>query len=580
MLKMIGRLLKFIGDYKKRVLVAFVFSFLKAMLINTPLIVAYFVIQNFYLGKNNPHIVSMTVIGVVTSIILQAVLAHSADRLQSSAGYEVFAEKRIALGNHLRKLPMGYFTEGNIGKVSSVLSTDMIFIEENSMGILAEVMSFIFSEIVIVACMFVMNPLVGVIALIFALAICLTGGGMCRVEDSNSVIRQEQSEKLTNAVIEYTEGFGIIKSFNLMGDKSKEMAKNFERTCKTSLDFEKVFVPWHIALNLLIAFGCGAILATTLYLNQHGMMNNMNAIGVILFLMNIFAPLKSIYGYSASFSIMNVALDRIESLFAEEELKDQGKEEIAEIFQGPEISFEKVSFGYEKKKVLKDVSFESNVKTMTALVGPSGGGKSTIANLLARFWDTQEGHIYIKGKDIKDISLSTLMDQVSMVFQKVYLFQDTIYNNIAMGCENATMEQVIDAAKKARCYDFIMALPDGFDTVIEEGGSSLSGGERQRISIARCILKDAPIVILDEATASIDADNERYIQEAISELCKGKTLIVIAHRLKTIQAADQIIVISGGKIAEQGNHEELMAKDGIYRSFVTKKDANVIWKSA
>lgn len=245
---------------------------------------------------------------------------------------------------------------------------------------------------------------------------------------------------------------------------------------------------------------------------------------ILLFLMNIFTPIKSIYGYSASFA--------------------------------------------------------SGKKTMTALVSPSGGGKSTVANLLARFWDIEQVEILVRGKNIKDVSLAELMSQISMVFQRVYLFHVTIYNNIAIGCENVTREKVIEAAKKARCYDFIMALPNGFDTVIDEGGSSLSGGERQRISIARCILKDAPIVILDEATASIDADNERYIQEAISELCKGKTLLVIAHRLQTIRYADQIMVISNGQVKERGTHEELMERGQIYKTFVMKKSSNIIWKSA
>lgn len=245
---------------------------------------------------------------------------------------------------------------------------------------------------------------------------------------------------------------------------------------------------------------------------------------ILLFLMNIFTPIKSIYGYSASFG--------------------------------------------------------SGKKTMTALVSPSGGGKSTVANLLARFWDIEQGEILVRGKNIKDVSLAELMSQISMVFQRVYLFHDTIYNNIAIGCENVTREKVIEAAKKARCYDFIMALPNGFDTVIDEGGSSLSGGERQRISIARCILKDAPIVILDEATASIDADNERYIQEAISELCKGKTLLVIAHRLQTILYADQIMVINNGQVKERGTHKELMERGQIYKTFVMKKSSNIIWKSA
>ena len=216
---------------------------------------------------------------------------------------------------------------------------------------------------------------------------------------------------------------------------------------------------------------------------------------------------------------------------------------------------------------------------MTALVGPSGGGKSTIASLFARFWDIQSGEIFLRGTDIRKIPLSVLMDNISMVFQRVYLFQDTVYNNIALGRPDASREEVIEAAKKARCYDFIMELPDGFDTVIGEGGASLSGGQAQRFSIARCILKDSPIVILDEATASVDADNESYIQQAISELCKGKTLLVIAHRLNTIAHADRIMVVKDGQNAESGDHSSLMTNGGIYRSMVTKRAVSTGWKN-
>ena len=232
------------------------------------------------------------------------------------------------------------------------------------------------------------------------------------------------------------------------------------------------------------------------------------------------------------------------------------------------------------KEVLHHISFAMKKNSMTALVGPSGSGKSTIANLLARLWDVKSGNVTIRGVDIRNVPLSELMDQISMVFQRVYLFQDTIYNNIIMGKPDATEEEVYEAARKARCYDFIMALPDGFQTVVGEGGATLSGGEKQRISIARCILKDAPIVILDEATASVDTDNESYIQEAISELVKGKTLLVIAHRLNTICQADQILVIADGRISEQGTHDELIAKAGIYQDFVNIRKKSSSWSLA
>jgi len=291
-----------------------------------------------------------------------------------------------------------------------------------------------------------------------------------------------------------------------------------------------------------------------------------------LFLFDLFNAVKSYYSQMARLTVTSASLDRIEALFLEEEMPDNGKEKLpdASSLSGNEaaIEYDDVTFGYTEKDVLKHVSFKVNSGEMCALVGPSGGGKSTIASLLARFWDIGDGKILVNGKDIRNVPMGDLMDHISMVFQRVYLFQDTIYNNISMARPDASKEEVYEAARKARCYDFIMALPDGFDTVIGEGGASLSGGEKQRISIARCILKDAPIVILDEATASVDADNERAIQEAISELCRNKTLLVIAHRLKTIKDADQILVVSDGNIVERGSHEELISKNGTYARMV------------
>ena len=274
---------------------------------------------------------------------------------------------------------------------------------------------------------------------------------------------------------------------------------------------------------------------------------------------------------------MNACMDRIEAVLAEPELPDRGRESLPKTGGAPEVEFRDVTFAYGEKEVLHDISFTLEKNRMLALVGPSGGGKSTVANLLSRFWDVKGGQILVRGRDIREVPLSELMDQISMVFQRVYLFQDTVYNNISMGRPDATREEVYEAAKKARCYDFIMALPDGFDTVIGEGGASLSGGERQRISIARCILKDAPIVILDEATASVDADNESYIQEAITQLCRGKTLLVIAHRLNTIRHADEILVIDQGRIAQAGTHDALMEQQGIYRRFVTARSNPTGW---
>ena len=504
------------------------------------------------------------------------------DRLQSAAGFMIFADKRMELGNHLRKMPMGYFTSGNIGKISSVLSTDMVFIEEVSMSTIGNMMSYMLSTLVLAVFMFVLDWRLGLIAVIITLLASLVAKYMNKVSFKEAVGRQNQSENLTDAVLSFAEGIGVIKSYNLLGEKSDELTENFKKSRDVNTKFEQKMTPWTTGLNILYGVGIAAIFGLSVFLHQEGVLSLAYLLGVLLFVFDLFGPLKALYGEATRLTVMNAALDRIEAVLDEPELSDNGKQHIpAQAQPGqPEVLFNDVTFAYQDKEVLHHISFAMKKNSMTALVGPSGSGKSTIANLLARLWDVKSGNVTIRGVDIRNVPLSELMDQISMVFQRVYLFQDTIYNNIIMGKPDATEEEVYEAARKARCYDFIMALPDGFQTVVGEGGATLSGGEKQRISIARCILKDAPIVILDEATASVDTDNESYIQEAISELVKGKTLLVIAHRLNTIQNADQILVIDNGQIAQQGTHEELLKQSGIYQDFVNIRKSAAGWSLA
>ncbi len=573
MIKILHRLIGITGKYKGRIRASYLTSFIKGIMMKAPLILCFFVISFFMQGKMDYDKCLYFGIAIAGSVILEAVFEHITNILQSAAGYMVFADMRIRLGDHLRKLPMGYFTEGNIGKISAVLSTDMVFIEENCMGVLSELVSFIISQGLMVVMMFVLDIRLGLMALLITLVFIIVGNLMLKTTLKHSKIKQEDSESLTEEVLDFAEGIGIIKSYNMLGERSKKLTDEFEKSCKESIEFEIAYSPWARALYLTFGIGTSLMLALAGFLFGDGMLSGEYMLGVVLFLFDLFISIKSYYGQMARLTVTSASLDRIEEVFAAGELKDEGKmnlQEIKTLNDGiPEIEYDRVNFGYTEKNVLNDVSFKVKQGEMTALVGPSGGGKSTIASLLARFWDVKDGRILVKGEDIRNVSLGSLMDQISMVFQRVYLFQDTVYNNIAIGRPDATRDEVEEAAKKARCYDFIMQLPEGFDTVIGEGGASLSGGEGQRISIARCILKDAPIVILDEATASVDADNERAIQEAISELCKSKTLLVIAHRLKTIKDADQILVVKDGKIIERGDHTKLMKMNGTYAHMVS-----------
>lgn len=581
MLALFSRILKLSGKYKCRIQGAFVCAFLESILSKMPIFLAFLVLSGFYQKTLTGTKCLYIGIGLVGVVAAQVIVHYLCDRLQSAAGYMIFTDKRMELGGHLRKLPMGYFTSGNIGKISSVLSTDMVFIEETAMSTLGNMMSYMLSALILLVFMFFLDWRLGLAAAAVTLLACFTAKGMNEVSLKEAACRQDQSEHLTDAVLSFAEGISVIKSYNLIGEKSEELTGNFRRSRDTSTAFERKMTPWTRGLNILYAVGIAAIFALSVWLQQSGSLSLPYLLGVLLFVFDLFSPLKALYGEASRLTVMNAALDRIEAVLNETELPDKGTAHIPNESSGsPEICFDNVTFAYQDKEVLHNISFSMQKNTMTALVGPSGGGKSTIANLLARLWDVKSGKVTIRSTDIRDVPLAELMEQISMVFQRVYLFQDTIYNNISMGKPDATEEEVYEAAKKARCYDFIMALPDGFQTVIGEGGATLSGGEKQRISIARCILKDAPIVILDEATASVDTDNESYIQEAINELVNGKTLLVIAHRLNTICQADQILVIADGRISEQGTHDELIAKAGIYQDFVNIRKKSSGWSLA
>lgn len=573
MLNILRRIVRMTGKYSSRIRASYLTSFIKGIMMKVPLILSFLAIGLFMKGQMDEKKCLYIGLGLVGCIAIEALFEHITNVLQSATGYMVFADMRMRLGEHLRKLPMGYFTEGNLGKISSVLCTDMVFIEECCMGVLSEVVTFMISQGLMILMMFIMDIRLGIVSVLVIIAFIIIGNLMLKNTLDHSRIKQEASESLTEEVLDFAEGIDIIKSFNMLGEKSQSLSDEFNKSCKESIGFEVDYGVWERALFLAFGIGTSLMLAVSSVLYANGEMPADYMVGMVLFLFDLFVSIKSYYGQMTRLTVTAASLDRIEEVFAVEELHDDGdislEQNVNEMKDAPVIEYDDVCFGYTEKDVLNNISFHVNKGEMIALVGPSGGGKSTIASLLARFWDIKDGSIKVAGKDIKDISLGSLMNQISMVFQRVYLFQDTIYNNIAIGRPDATKEEVIEAAKKARCYDFIMELPEGLDTVIGEGGASLSGGEKQRISIARCILKDSPIVILDEATASVDADNERAIQEAISELCKDKTLLVIAHRLKTIKDADQILVVSGGEIIERGNHDLLMQQDGVYAHMVS-----------
>ena len=567
MIGLIQKIVKYTGKYAIRIRISYIFAFFKSFCAKAPYLVALFLINELMEKRADISTCIISAAILFLFLVLQSVFTALLNKYQAMAGYDLFADKRIELGKHLRKLLMGYFTEGNIGEISTVLSNDMVFIEELSMQAIGESVSDIFSQLILTVFLFILNPLIGLAALITEVIAVLVAIPRKKESMERSRGRQESIKKMTSAVLEYAQGIDVIKSFNMTGESAKEIRKSFADVARESLSFEKNHVPFERGLLMIYCLGAGAILLVSAYLFGENALRPVEFIGVLLFSFGIFASIEHYYQQMTQFTIMEIGLNKLKKIMDEKEIEDTGKNDIPSEFEN-ELAFNNVSFSYGNEQVLKGISFSVKKGETLALVGASGSGKTTIASLLARFWDIKEGEISFRGKDIRSLPLEGLMEQISMVFQKVYLFEDTVYNNIAMGLSSVDKESVYEAARKARCYDFIMKLPYGFDTFVGSGGATLSGGEAQRISIARCILKNSPVIILDEATASIDADNESHIQAALSELCEGKTTIVIAHRLNTIKKADKILVLDKGRIIQEGRHEELVKVNGAYRNMI------------
>ena len=372
------------------------------------------------------------------------------------------------------------------------------------------------------------------------------------------------------------QGISVIKSFNMAEKNLSGIEKAYEKSMEASYALERDFAPMNVAYSMVFRVAACAIILVSQIFALGGELDFSSLAVILIASFSIFNSVEVMGQMTAMIRSMEASLDRVERIKGEKNIDDGGGDISLKSY---DIVFDHVSFSYEQgTKILDDVSFTIPQGGMTAIVGPSGGGKTTITRLISRFWDIQGGSITIGGKDVREFTSDSLLKNMSMVFQNVYLFKDTIENNIKFGCPEASHEQVVEAAKKARCHDFISLLPEGYNTMIGEGGSTLSGGEKQRISIARAMLKHAPIVILDEATANVDPENEDRLQKAIEALTRNKTIIMIAHRLKTVRHADQILVIDHGRIVQQGNHETLLAEPGIYADFVGGKKQTIDWK--
>lgn len=576
----IKRLLHWAGGYRKRLYLGCLCSFLSVWCTAIPIVIAAWtlglVIADFR-GENSLewNIIWLSLFGIVISIFLRYIFSYWKAKLQESIGYEIAAEERLKIGNVLKRVSLGYFSKNSTGDILTAITSDLSSLELQGMKLIDAIVNGYINLLAIVIILLIVCPMAALTSLVGAILSALALNGISKKSRKNAPAKQISQERITDASLEYIHGLPIVKSFGQEGASIEEWKTACEKHKNINLKIMHGFVPNNCLHLLALKIASVLLILISGIFTIQGNLTISIFLLIAMFAFMIFGAVENMNDSVHMLGLIDTSMDKLENIENAEFIDEAGRDFSIASYN---IDFTDVSFGYGEIEVLHNLSFQIPQNTTTAIVGPSGSGKSTICNLITRFYDVNNGSVKIGGHDVREFTCDSLLKNISMVFQNVYLFRDTIKNNIKFGSPDATDEQIIAAAKAARCHDFIMALQDGYDTVIGEGGSSLSGGEKQRISIARAMLKDAPIVILDEATASIDPENEHLIQEAISALTHGKTIITIAHRLATIENADQILVIDGGTVAQRGTHKELLQQEGTYKKFIQIREQVEGWR--
>ena len=576
MIQIFRRFFDFCGETNKRKFTKSIFlGVLKALFEALKIPAIAVTLQGVLSGNLTAQHILLSLGIMLFSISGNAFANYRSTMLQCEAGYGTCADKRIEIAEHLKYLPMGYFNQNSLGNITSVATNSMEALADVATRVVMMVTQGILTTAVVVLMICAFDLRIGGIAILGVLLFFAVNSLLQRKAKEIAPTKDASDRKLVEKVLEYIQGIAEVKSYNLTGEKSKALNRAVDENTAANIKLEITFVPL-MFLQSLTAKLIGVVIAgvsVAFYLN--GTMELLNAVVMVIAAFILFGALDSAGSYSALLRNVDLNVSKAQSVLDMPTMDIDGRDITPTNY---DIDVENVEFSYDKRKIIDGVSVHIPQKTTTAIVGPSGGGKTTLCHLIARFWDVDKGCVRLGGMNVKDYSMDSLMKNFSFVFQSVYLFQDTIANNIRFGQPDAPMEKVIEAAKKACCHDFIMALPDGYETIIGEGGANLSGGEKQRISIARAIMKDAPIIILDEATANVDPESEQELTAAIEALTKEKTIMMIAHRLKTVRHADNILVIDGGKIVQSGTHDDLMHQGGIYRRFVESRELAVGWK--
>lgn len=582
MLKIFNKFFQFCGKvnkgkfYKSLVLGVF-FAFMEAMKIP-----AIMLLLNGAIRQDvTPALIWESFGMILASVIVGSIIKYNITMLQCEAGYYTTAGKRIEIAEHMRYLPMGYFNKNSLGQITSVTTNTMEQMADVATRVVMMTTQGILTTLIITVMVLFFDWRIGLVAVAGIVLFFAVNSFLQKRSHALAPIKTESDTDVVEKVLEYVQGISEVRGYNLTGKTSKKLNAAIDKNQRINTAMELKFVPLIQIQNGIIKLAGVVMTLLSIYFYLQGTMILLNCIGMIICSFLVLDSLGAAGNYSSLLRTVDIGVDKVQAILDLPEMDIDGKEITPKNY---DVDIKNVDFYYdknlssEKSKIIDNVSVHIPEKTTTAIVGPSGGGKTTLCHLIARFWDVDQGSISLGGEDVRNYSMDSLMKNFSFVFQNVYLFQDTIANNIRFGQEDAPMEKVMEAAKKACCHDFIMALPDGYETVIGEGGASLSGGEKQRISIARAIMKDSPIIILDEATANVDPENEKELMEAIDALTKEKTIFMIAHRLKTVRDADRILVLDEGKIVQQGRHEELMQQEGIYKRFVESRELAASWK--
>ena len=538
--------------------------------------VALLIVLRALVEQNITGATAWTALGImVVSVAGAALCWYLAHNSEGHANYRMCGEKRIHIGERMKYMPMGYFNAQSLGSLTAAATSTMSDLESMSFAVIARTVVGMIRTAVFSLAIMCFDWRIGLVFFVGMLLFLWVNSRLLKKSRELSPGRLAAQTKLVDAVLEYIQGMSVVRAFH--GDKAAKQTLNntIKETENQNFKLERKRIPYNVLEQVVLRVTSVLAILLSIWLFLQGNMSLFTCLMMVVSAFLVYSELESAGEMFFMLPMIDASIDRVEEIDRAPRMDEGGSVQVP---KSHDISFEHVDFSYGDRKIIDDVSFTIPEATTTAIVGPSGSGKTTLTSLMARFWDVKKGSVKLGGIDVKDYSLDSLMSNFSMVFQNVYLFNDSIENNIKFGKPAASHEEVVAAAKAARCHDFIMALPDGYDTVIGEGGATISGGERQRLSIARAMLKDAPIVILDEATANVDPENEAELQAAIEALTGGKTIIMIAHRLKTVRHANQILVVDHGRIVQHGTHDQLIQQKGIYADFILNRKAAIDWK--